>query len=69
MRIEDFNDCLEEDDDDSSAFAGEYTVSMKGAPNMATVQWCSSEREALDKTAREWGCKSSDCYIYKGQDE
>lgn len=53
----------EQDDDSGPGF----TVSMHGAPNMATVQWCSTKAAAIAKTAREWGCKESDLYIYEGE--
>jgi hypothetical protein len=59
----------EEDDDEDVVSGAGYTVSMRGAPNMATVQWTATEMAALEKTAREWGCKVDQLYIYRGQSE
>lgn len=56
----------DQEDDDYSQSGCAYTVSMKGAPNMAMVQWAGSERDAIIKTARDWGCKPDMLYIYRG---
>jgi len=67
---------MDEDDDqradqdyeeEEESVGGGYTVSMKGAPNMATVQWVATERQAIEKTAREWGCSPDVLYIYRGE--
>lgn len=57
------------DEETNSVGGPGYTVSMRGHPNMATVQWNCSEQEAIAKTAREWGCQPSQLYIYRGVDE
>jgi hypothetical protein len=68
--IERFDQQFARDDDEEDERCGSgFTVSMKGAPNMATVQWTRSAEAAIKKTAREWGCKESDLYIYRGHDE
>jgi hypothetical protein len=46
-----------DDDDEANVGGPGFTVSMKGAPNMATVQWTATADAAIRKTAREWGCK------------
>ncbi len=59
----------DDDESDDDCARNSYTVGLRGASNMAMVQWANSEREAIAKTASEWGCKPEDCYIYKGRDE